>query len=390
MEAGCRGEFAQRFVKSWEDGGRKFKLECRANEAGRFLLCSVVDSDAKRHCLVFPEGRGFLGGWTFLAEKLRSLGISTCDEPSEVFASSKTENKDGDSKGKKENSYVEAVKTRGVSRVRRLGEAAWLQLGKEDVSRGKELLDRCLVGRWGEALVSVPNLCALESWGKNHWKPKGGVKLARMGGPFILFEFEKKAEADKVLLRGFRCFKDSILHLERWDPKVGCSQSCKQLKKVWVRVMGLPLHLWSREVFKKIGNCCEGFVAVDESTVAFKELQWARILVKSEGLEWPSSLQVVIGTTCFAIQLWWEVLPRVSEVFPVTRNGSGNEQEVREEEGGASRAGYVVEQMQSTEQPAKVAVSSEDGEKRCRKDIEAFFSDLMPTRGAEADTSKRR
>ena len=33
-----------------------------------------------------------------------------------------------------------------------------------------------------------------------------------------------------------------------------------------------------------------GFVAVDEDTATFKELQWARMLVKYEGLEWPSSL----------------------------------------------------------------------------------------------------
>ena len=54
----------------------------------------------------------------------------------------------------------------------------------------------------------------------------------RMGDLFIMIEFEKKTKADKVLLRGFRCFKDSILHLEIWDPKVGCSQSCEQFKEV--------------------------------------------------------------------------------------------------------------------------------------------------------------
>ena len=43
-------------------------------------------------------------------------------------------------------------------------------------------------------------------------------------------------------------------------------------------------------MFRKIGEVCRGFVAVDEDTAAFKELQWARILVKSEGLEWSSSL----------------------------------------------------------------------------------------------------
>ena len=152
----------------------------------------MVDLDAKRHCLVFPEGKGCLEGWALLDEKLRSLGISTCNEPREVSESSKTESRDGDSKGNKEKSYIDAVNIRGVSRVRRLWEATWLQLGEEEVLRGKELLDRCLVGRWGETLVSVPHLYDLESWGKSHWKLKGGVKFARMRGPFILIEFENK------------------------------------------------------------------------------------------------------------------------------------------------------------------------------------------------------
>ena len=43
-------------------------------------------------------------------------------------------------------------------------------------------------------------------------------------------------------------------------------------------------------MFKKIGDSCGGFIAVDESTGALKELQWARILVKVEGMGGPSSL----------------------------------------------------------------------------------------------------
>ena len=147
----------------------------------------------------------------------------------------------------------------------------------------------------------------------------------RLGGPFILIEFENKAKAEKVLLRGLRCFKETFLHLERWDPKVGCFQNCEQVKEAWMRVVGLPLHFWSREVFRKIREGSGGFVAVDEDTAAFKELQWARLLVNSEGLEWPSCLQLVVGSSCFAIQLWWEVQPRVLEVAPVFRSGIGKE-----------------------------------------------------------------
>ena len=88
-----------------------------------------------------------------------------------------------------------------------------------------------------------------------------------------------------------------------------------------------------------------GFVAVDEDTATFKELQWARILVKYEELEWPSSLQVVVDSSCFAIQLWWEVQPRVLEVAMEFKNGMGKEHEVRDDGWGGSRADCNVEQV---------------------------------------------
>ncbi|KAL6345622.1 hypothetical protein AAG906_017353 [Vitis piasezkii] len=182
--------------------------------------------------------RGILGGWVLLAEKLRSLGVSTRDEPRGVFVFSRTESRVGASEGK--------------GRKTPMGE---------------------------------------------------GCEDGELGGLFILFEFENEAEADKVLLRGLRCFKESFLHLKMWDPKVGCSQN------------------------------------VDEDTVAFKELQWARLLVKSEGLEWPSSLQVAIGSS-----------------------------------------------VQTHGQSAKVVVSCEVGEGSCRKNKETALSDFVSTRRAKDES----
>ena len=210
VEACCRGESAKRFVKSWEDGGRKFKLVRRANEVNRFLWCSVVDVEAKKYYLVFPKEKGILEGWALLAEKLCSLGVLICNEPRGVFDFFRTESRVGASKGKMKNSYVDAVK----SRARRLGEVVWLQLGEKNGLSGRELLDRCLVRKWRESLVSAPDLSALGSWGRSHWNLKKGVKFARLGGPFILIEFENKVEVEKMLLRGFCCFKESFLYLE--------------------------------------------------------------------------------------------------------------------------------------------------------------------------------
>ena len=77
VEVYCREESFGRGVRSWEEEERKFRLERCSNKAGRFILCSVRDVEAKRFCFVFSEGRGILGGWVKLAEKLCSLGVVT-------------------------------------------------------------------------------------------------------------------------------------------------------------------------------------------------------------------------------------------------------------------------------------------------------------------------
>ena len=36
--------------------------------------------------------------------------------------------------------------------------------------------------------------------------------------------------------------------------------------------MGLSLHFWNREVFRKLGDSCGGFVVVDDDTTNFVQL----------------------------------------------------------------------------------------------------------------------
>ena len=47
---------------------------------------------------------------------------------------------------------------------------------------------------------------------------------------------------------------------------MGCLCKDSFANETWVRVVRLPLHLWSHEVLKRIGDECGGFVAVDEDT----------------------------------------------------------------------------------------------------------------------------
>ena len=116
----------------------------------------------------------------------------------------------------------------------------------------------------------------------------------------LLFEFEHPEEADRVLEIGRRNFQGNVLWLERWNPKVGCVQREDLVRESWVRIVGLPLQLWSREVFWKIGDGCGDFVAIDTNTEQRLELRWARILVRMRNQNCPKTIHLLEGMKSYA------------------------------------------------------------------------------------------
>ena len=93
FEECCKEKKEGRIVKVWKEERRKFRLDRCVNGAGRCILCSVVDLETKRFCLVFLEGKGLLGGWAIFAEKLRALGVVTQAEAKSKATASQAESK---------------------------------------------------------------------------------------------------------------------------------------------------------------------------------------------------------------------------------------------------------------------------------------------------------
>ena len=86
-------------------------------------------------------------------------------------------------------------------------------------------------------------------------------------------------------------------------------------------------------MFKLIGDGCGGLIKVDEKTVYMANLQWARLLVRVEGRDFPSSVQLVEGSGCYSMQLWWEVQPWYSQVMPAGSGCRKGDTEIEDEEG---------------------------------------------------------
>ena len=166
----CRKVFAparRPFV--WRENERSFRLECKENNAGRFLLCYATDVEGKKHMLFFPEGRGFLNGWALLAEKIRGSGLKPlqeekpmrnatveptkevgkerkCLSKNKVLFGGHPEVKVGDEGGSKEENAV------------------WVDDG--DCGFGKELglLQCCLIVKWKTNLQLIPTTKVVEAW----------------------------------------------------------------------------------------------------------------------------------------------------------------------------------------------------------------------------------
>ena len=134
----------------------------------------------------------------------------------------------------------------------------------------EEQFRRCLV-RWFRAdLCPFPYLCSSKIMVTNLWSLKRGVKKSTFGRT-LLFDFEDISNIEWMLAKGSRRLEEKVLHLVKWILEVGCLLKGRLLGS-WVRVLGLPLHLWNWEVPMKLGDYCGVFVTVDEDVAHLTHL----------------------------------------------------------------------------------------------------------------------
>ena len=225
----------------------------------------------------FSRKKGLSKRVVYVGSKLRALEVSTPALSKGDLDTSNSENDQYSVKRKEKGNGVYAKVVR--MKTDELGDSLWVHVGDRGLLSREEQLSRCLVGCFGDSFEFVPPLSFLKKWAYEIWSLGRGLKIFRLGGALVLFEFKNKVETNLVLLRGSKVFKEKEFLLHKWGPKVGCFRNESHAKEVWVKVVRLPLHLWSREVFKSIGERCGGFIVIDEETTFFSQLQWSRILV---------------------------------------------------------------------------------------------------------------
>ena len=318
----------------WCENDRRYRLEMRKNCFGRFLLCSVTDLDGKRHRLLFPEGNGLINGWTMLEGALQDMGYKEGrgdrNKLTKISSIDKLENQ----KEKLHPGTSLDIKNPGRSRQ----ESIWLDIS--DCRQKGELgvLKYGVVGSWKARPGTDQSLLEVEAWAKRVWKLKGHIAIYPLNHNLFFMGFELLEEARWVMENGSRICRGGVLKLEWWTPYSGCNGLRDQENEVWIRVVGLPLHLWTGKILEKIGDNCGGFIALDESTASKTDLLWARILVKMNSNLKPASVNLLAGARSYELQIWWEIRPSVAEVYPRSSRSSGEPTDPREEDDRDTRA----------------------------------------------------
>ena len=158
-----------------------------------------------------------------------------------------------------------------------------------------------LVGSWESQPVKGPTLQELETWAKMAWRLKGNVLFYTLNRNLLYLEFDSAEETNWVLENGSRIYRGDVIHLVWWNPFVRCVDRKDQAFEAWIKVVDLPLHLWTREILKEVGDSCGGFLVMDKEIALKIELRWARILVKMEDKKKSSYANLLVGARSYEI-----------------------------------------------------------------------------------------
>ncbi|KAG5569629.1 hypothetical protein H5410_059395 [Solanum commersonii] len=213
-----------------------------------------------------------------------------------------------------EYSYAEAVQQSkwGSSNLRRAEmntKKGSILITKPVNIKEADLLKRCLIGYCTAGKKEKPTLADIRSWSSTNWKKVFGVNIYELNSEMFLFEFPNRYMAELIIQGQWR-WKSSIFHLDWWSPTIGCTPSPSTVRETWIRVVGIPLHLWSRKVFQEIGDLCGGWIETEEETELKNHLKWARILVKNNGRNLPKEVSVACDGITYFFPIWAESKPR--------------------------------------------------------------------------------
>lgn len=107
---------------------------------------------------------------------------------------------------------------------------------------------------------------------------KGGMSMVRvrsLGDNLALLTPREEVNMKELIDLNKEWFESVLQKIEPWT-----EESVAEHRVVWVRCYGLPLPLWTKDCFSKLVGEEASLVSIDETTVMWENLEYARLQVR--------------------------------------------------------------------------------------------------------------
>lgn len=127
-----------------------------------------------------------------------------------------------------------------------------------------------------------PTERALCIWIKQHWRPKGDVKLHLGAKGFFTVVFSNLEDKDRIFDGGPYFLSSAGLYMRPWKANFAPEKETFTRVPVWIRLFSLPIDYWGLAILKSIGDRLGTFIKASETTMQRKYTSCARICVEMD------------------------------------------------------------------------------------------------------------
>lgn len=141
---------------------------------------------------------------------------------------------------------------------------------------------------------SVQKVWTLIPFFTDLWKTERRPVGSDLGQGLFQFQFEEEADLLGVLEKRPYHFAKWMIILQRWEPTI--SPSFPSLIPFWIKVQGVPLHLWTEATIKSIGEDIGMFESLEITSLAIRmrvHVNGRLPLIKSSVIEYDNGDEVI-------------------------------------------------------------------------------------------------
>ncbi|KAH7835169.1 hypothetical protein Vadar_023516 [Vaccinium darrowii] len=112
------------------------------------------------------------------------------------------------------------------------------------------------------------------------WKPLEKMMCMDLGDHFWLIRFNSHSDMTKVLNEGPWFIGPHYVTIRKWEPEFDTSTAKVSTSVVWVRLPGLPVEFYDKEMLLKIGAKVGKLLKIDLRTESNEKVRFARLCVQ--------------------------------------------------------------------------------------------------------------